>query len=169
MSGRTTFVIAHRLSTIRNADQIFVINNGEIIERGTHSELMKARGFYYDLYMSQFKGTYDENQPSKGAKLERPALPPTGARGTGMQRMSEMIGMGGKDMGGRTMGPHLKVARGKMMELQKLLREKEAAGYDVEPFKEATQRLLRAIKQGDVDDVTKEISETIDRLKTLKK
>ncbi len=169
MSGRTTFVIAHRLSTIRNADQIFVINNGEIIERGTHSELMKARGFYHDLYMSQFKGTYDENQSSKGAKLERPALPPTGARGTGMQRMSGMMGMGGEAMGGRTMDSHLEAARGKMMELQRLLREKEAAGYDIEPFKEATQRLLRAIKQGDVDDVTKGISETIDRLKTLKK
>jgi len=64
MRGRTTFIIAHRLSTIRKADQIFVINDGEIIERGTHQELMKARAFYYDLYMSQFKGTYDMNQPS---------------------------------------------------------------------------------------------------------
>jgi ABC-type multidrug transport system fused ATPase/permease subunit len=54
--GRTSFVIAHRLSTIRHADQILVINNGEIIERGSHEEMMKNKGFYYDLYMSQFKG-----------------------------------------------------------------------------------------------------------------
>lgn len=57
MEGRTSFVIAHRLSTIRNADQVLVINHGEIIERGTHEELLEKRGFYYNLYMSQFKGT----------------------------------------------------------------------------------------------------------------
>jgi ATP-binding cassette subfamily B multidrug efflux pump len=56
MEGRTSFVIAHRLSTIRNADQILVINDGRIIERGTHDELLAQRGFYYHLYMSQFKG-----------------------------------------------------------------------------------------------------------------
>ncbi|OPY10332.1 MAG: putative ABC transporter ATP-binding protein [Syntrophus sp. PtaB.Bin001] len=55
MKGRTTFVIAHRLSTIRNADEILVINDGRIIERGTHEQLLKARGFYYDLYNSQFE------------------------------------------------------------------------------------------------------------------
>ncbi len=59
MSGRTSFVIAHRLSTIREADQILVINHGEIIERGTHKELLAQRGFYYSLYMSQFKGQHD--------------------------------------------------------------------------------------------------------------
>jgi ATP-binding cassette subfamily B protein len=57
MKGRTSFVIAHRLSTIRNADLVLVINNGEIIERGTHRELLGKKGFYYNLYMSQFKGT----------------------------------------------------------------------------------------------------------------
>ncbi len=57
MEDRTSFVIAHRLSTIRNADQVLVINHGEIIERGTHEELLEKRGFYYNLYMSQFKGT----------------------------------------------------------------------------------------------------------------
>jgi ATP-binding cassette subfamily B protein len=56
MEGRTSFVIAHRLSTIRNADEILVINDGEIIERGTHEELLAQRGFYHNLYMSQFKG-----------------------------------------------------------------------------------------------------------------
>ena len=60
MKGRTSFVIAHRLSTIRNADLVLVINDGEIIERGTHRELLARRGFYYRLYMSQFKGTRGE-------------------------------------------------------------------------------------------------------------
>jgi len=55
MKGRTSFVIAHRLSTIREADAIMVINDGEIIENGTHEELLERKGFYYDLYMSQFK------------------------------------------------------------------------------------------------------------------
>jgi ATP-binding cassette subfamily B multidrug efflux pump len=56
MEGRTSFVIAHRLSTIREADNILVINGGEIIERGTHQELLAQKGFYHNLYMSQFKG-----------------------------------------------------------------------------------------------------------------
>lgn len=56
MKGRTSFVIAHRLSTIRNADLILVMNHGAIIEQGTHSELLAKRGFYADLYNSQFRG-----------------------------------------------------------------------------------------------------------------
>jgi len=56
MQGRTSFVIAHRLSTIRDADQVLVINGGEIIERGTHDSLLQQKGFYYNLYISQFKG-----------------------------------------------------------------------------------------------------------------
>ncbi len=56
MRGRTSFVIAHRLSTIRDADQVLVINHGRIVERGTHTQLLDARGFYFNLYMSQFKG-----------------------------------------------------------------------------------------------------------------
>jgi ATP-binding cassette subfamily B multidrug efflux pump len=56
MEGRTSFVIAHRLSTIRDADEVLVINNGEIVEKGTHEELLERRGFYHHLYMSQFKG-----------------------------------------------------------------------------------------------------------------
>jgi len=55
MAGRTSFVIAHRLSTIRDADQILVIKDGSIIERGSHDELLTEHGFYYDLYNSQFK------------------------------------------------------------------------------------------------------------------
>jgi ABC-type multidrug transport system fused ATPase/permease subunit len=53
MSGRTTFVIAHRLSTIRSADQIIVLEHGEIVERGTHSQLLARRGRYFDLYTKQ--------------------------------------------------------------------------------------------------------------------
>lgn len=55
LKGRTAFVIAHRLSTIRNADMILVLKDGQIIERGRHDELLAKQGFYYDLYMSQFK------------------------------------------------------------------------------------------------------------------
>ncbi|WMM26299.1 ABC transporter ATP-binding protein [Tissierella sp. MB52-C2] len=55
MKGRTSFVIAHRLSTIRNADLILVMNNGAIVEQGTHDELIMKKGFYESLYMSQFQ------------------------------------------------------------------------------------------------------------------
>ena len=55
MEGRTSFIIAHRLSTIKNANLILVMNEGNIIEQGTHEELMKKNGFYADLYNSQFK------------------------------------------------------------------------------------------------------------------
>jgi ATP-binding cassette, subfamily B, multidrug efflux pump len=55
LEGRTSFVIAHRLSTIRHADMILVLKDGDIIERGRHDELLAKEGFYYDLYMSQFK------------------------------------------------------------------------------------------------------------------
>ena len=53
LQGRTSFVIAHRLSTIRNADRIFVIENGGIAETGKHEELMAKKGIYYDLNMAQ--------------------------------------------------------------------------------------------------------------------
>jgi ATP-binding cassette subfamily B protein len=55
LSGRTAFVIAHRLSTIRQADHVLVIDQGRIIERGTHELLLAQRGFYYNLYMSQYR------------------------------------------------------------------------------------------------------------------
>ena len=54
MQGRTTFIVAHRLATIKEADIILVMNNGSIVEQGSHNELLKKRGFYYDLYYSQF-------------------------------------------------------------------------------------------------------------------
>jgi ATP-binding cassette subfamily B protein len=54
MSGRTTFVIAHRLSTIRDAELIVVMDHGHIVETGTHNDLLEKRGFYYELYQSQF-------------------------------------------------------------------------------------------------------------------
>jgi ATP-binding cassette subfamily B protein len=56
MEGRTSFVIAHRLSTIRDADKVIVIKDGEIVEQGTHQQLLDSRGFFHQLYMSQFKG-----------------------------------------------------------------------------------------------------------------
>lgn len=61
--GRTTFVIAHRLSTIKNADMILVMKDGDIIEKGTHNELMALKGFYCNLYNSQFE-TFDEKSQS---------------------------------------------------------------------------------------------------------
>jgi ATP-binding cassette subfamily B multidrug efflux pump len=75
LKGRTSFVIAHRLSTIRNADQVLVILEGKIVERGTHQSLLEAKGAYYDLYMRQFRqedleegqGQLRELQPSLAA------------------------------------------------------------------------------------------------------
>ena len=55
MQNRTVFVIAHRLSTVRNADAIMVLDHGEIIERGSHEELLKQKGRYYQLYTGQFE------------------------------------------------------------------------------------------------------------------
>lgn len=55
LKGRTSFVIAHRLSTIRSADEVLVLDKGRIVERGRHEELLAQKGFYYNLYMSQFR------------------------------------------------------------------------------------------------------------------
>ena len=55
IKGRTSFVIAHRLSTIRDCDKILVISDGEIIEAGTHDELLRNKGMYYDLYSAQYE------------------------------------------------------------------------------------------------------------------
>jgi ATP-binding cassette, subfamily B, multidrug efflux pump len=66
LRGRTSFVIAHRLSTIRNADLLLVIDQGQIVERGKHDELLAKKGFYYDLYMSQFRAEDDVPGSSGG-------------------------------------------------------------------------------------------------------
>ena len=58
-TGRTSFVIAHRLSTIRDADTILVMDKGQLIEQGTHADLMAKKGFYFDLYASQFAEAID--------------------------------------------------------------------------------------------------------------
>ena len=59
MKGRTSFIVAHRLSTIKNADQILVMKAGNIIERGTHEELLKSNTIYQEVYNSQTKGSGD--------------------------------------------------------------------------------------------------------------
>ncbi|HIQ05985.1 MAG TPA: ABC transporter ATP-binding protein [Anaerolineae bacterium] len=73
LQGRTSFVIAHRLSTIRNADQVLVIQDGRMVERGTHSQLLERRGVYYDLYMHQFKQPVQTS--GDGRHLGVPLLP----------------------------------------------------------------------------------------------
>jgi ATP-binding cassette subfamily B protein len=64
LEGRTSFVIAHRLSTIRNADLVLMLQDGEIIERGTHQTLLDKSGAYYDLYMSQFRREEEAEAPA---------------------------------------------------------------------------------------------------------
>ncbi|MFO7633153.1 MAG: ABC transporter ATP-binding protein [Caldilinea sp.] len=74
MQGRTSFVIAHRLSTIRNADQVLVIDGGEIVEQGAHDELLARQGVYHHLYISQFKGMIGGSSPDPSPWL-RPSIP----------------------------------------------------------------------------------------------
>jgi ATP-binding cassette, subfamily B, multidrug efflux pump len=64
---RTSFVIAHRLSTIRDADVILVMEDGQIVEQGTHGELLDARGHYFDLYNSQFTAAIEEPEEERRA------------------------------------------------------------------------------------------------------
>jgi ATP-binding cassette subfamily B multidrug efflux pump len=85
LRGRTSFVIAHRLSTIRNADKVLVLEEGEILERGTHTSLMAAHGKYYDLYMSQFRRETDEEEEERQPV---PAGVDSDVRGDG-QRLSK--------------------------------------------------------------------------------
>ncbi len=75
LEGRTSFVVAHRLSTVKHADQILVLKDGEIIERGKFNELLDAKGFFYDLYMSQFRrqepvGGNGQKDTGNGQKAE---------------------------------------------------------------------------------------------------
>jgi ATP-binding cassette subfamily B protein len=77
LKGRTSFVIAHRLSTIRNADQVLVLVDGEIVERGKHDELLLRRGAYYELYMKQFRR--EEQAAAPDGNGGQPALLPTAA------------------------------------------------------------------------------------------
>ncbi len=79
LQGRTSFVIAHRLSTIRNADQVLVIQDGQIVERGTHTSLLAAEGVYHGLYMSQFRRQVELFGNGSGAKAAE-AMPAPGGR-----------------------------------------------------------------------------------------
>ncbi len=117
MEGRTSFVIAHRLSTIRNADIVLVINNGEIIERGNHEQLLVKKGFYYNLYMSQFKGTIDDADFEYIKPVEvydKPKLP----------QMPSIGGGKGHGMGGG--GPSPEMMRQRAMEIVKIFKDKGA-------------------------------------------
>src|SRR5690606_37087587 len=66
-ADRTSFVIAHRLSTIRDADTILMMEHGDIVEQGSHEQLLAHRGAYYELYQSQFKGTDENDDAEEGA------------------------------------------------------------------------------------------------------
>ena len=85
LEGRTAFVIAHRLSTIRNADQVLVIDDHRILERGTHDELLDKKGHYFNLYMSQFRRTEAmerrviRDAPDEHSEGTLPAVAPTPA------------------------------------------------------------------------------------------
>jgi ATP-binding cassette subfamily B protein len=78
LEGRTSFVIAHRLSTIRHADQVLVLKDGEIVERGTHNALLEMRGAYFDLYMSQFRREEETTSSTNGASVSPKLQPATG-------------------------------------------------------------------------------------------
>lgn len=68
LQGRTSFVIAHRLSTIRNADLLLVLDEGQIVERGNHDDLLAQKGFYFDLYMSQFRRVEEADEPGTNGR-----------------------------------------------------------------------------------------------------
>lgn len=72
LKGRTSFVIAHRLSTIRNADLVMMLRDGEIIERGTHNELLAKQGAYHELYMSQFRREEETSPSANGSQTTAP-------------------------------------------------------------------------------------------------
>ena len=72
LAGRTSLVIAHRLSTVREADQILVIEAGQVAERGTHEELLAAGGLYADLYITQFKHQESQDQDLREERTRAP-------------------------------------------------------------------------------------------------
>jgi ATP-binding cassette, subfamily B, multidrug efflux pump len=78
LEGRTSFVIAHRLSTIRNASQVLLLMDGQIVERGTHNELLAKKGAYYELYMSQFRREEEPETASANGRLGTAATQPAG-------------------------------------------------------------------------------------------
>jgi ATP-binding cassette, subfamily B, multidrug efflux pump len=79
LEGRTSFVIAHRLSTIRNADQVLLLKDGQIVERGKHNELLAKKGEYYELYMSQFRREEEpESATSNNGRVGTAAAQPAG-------------------------------------------------------------------------------------------
>ena len=91
MRGRTTFVIAHRLSTIRRAEQILVVQDGAILERGTHESLYAAHGRYYDLYTKQH--AVETNlflAPGEGDKVE-PEPEGSSENGSGRAALPEAL------------------------------------------------------------------------------
>ncbi len=73
MRGRTSFVVAHRLSTIRNADQVLVLQDGQIVERGRHESLLALQGVYHQLYMSQFRRQAETTGQSPSGLAAAPA------------------------------------------------------------------------------------------------
>ena len=147
MEGRTSFVIAHRLSTIRNADMVLVINNGEIIERGTHEELLEKKGFYYNLYMSQFKGTIEDADFEYIKPVEVYDQPTSPMPMSGKRR-----GPGG--------GPSPEMMRQRAMEIIEIFKQKQATSPETaKPFEELEipphyQRMIqmRLIRQGIIAD-----------------
>jgi ATP-binding cassette subfamily B protein len=81
LRGRTSIVIAHRLSTIRNADQVLVLEQGQIVERGTHTSLMEEQGRYYELYMSQFR-RQGQQIPTQRRESTQGSIPKSAASGS---------------------------------------------------------------------------------------
>ena len=114
MEDRTSFVIAHRLSTIRKADTVLGVKEGDIVERGSHRKLMERKGFYYNLYMSQFKGTIDDAD-FEYIKPEEVYDKP---------KQSQMPGMG---LGG---GQQPEMMRQRAMEIIKIFKDKEATSLE---------------------------------------
>ncbi len=133
MEGRTAFVIAHRLSTIKNADVVLVIRDGEIIERGSHEELLEEKGFYFNLYMSQFKGTKDDVEFEYIKPVEVFDKPKSLGMGGGMGM--GMMGGGGGMHGGMRPSPAM------MQERMKHLAEsfKELGAVSPETAKTPTE------------------------------